>query len=256
MTSSHTFPSPKKSRAGSLTRPLKAKTLWCADVKKSNYFQSFQSFLPFFSNAEILQQFRVIRNSMSRSKAKTKMKKKNINSDVEIVQKKKSYTKEQKLVVINYVITIWKLQNNDFFIFIIKYEVVKSFGIFFIMFRKWMKSNSNFEKMNTKIKKNKFFNINCQESKLEKQLIKLFKTKKKIEMKIDKRWFIRQTKHMYEEMYFHKMIKSIDRSDEFINFKFSVEWFNNFRNRIGHFFKTVIKKFQIVSENLRNAVEN
>jgi hypothetical protein len=86
-------------------------------------------------------------------------------------------------------------------------------------------------------------------------LIELFKKKSSAEMKIDKRWLVRIAKHQYDKLYSHRVIWSFDKRDEYIDFKFSLEWFHNFKKRADISFRAIIKKTQTMSENLRFTIQ-
>jgi hypothetical protein len=92
MAPSHT--SPKKPRLDPLIKPIASRLLWGSGAKKSNYSQSSQS--SFEDANQVLEQFRLIRESEKSQKR---------NSNDEITHKRKSYTRENKLVAINYATT-------------------------------------------------------------------------------------------------------------------------------------------------------
>ena len=238
--------SPKKTPTGPRTKSVVSRSLWASSIKKSGYSQSSQT--SFGDNTQITEQFRLIRESADDVS--------NRNSDDEITRRRKSYTRENKLAAINYATTTWKTQKDGTLKLISKYEAAKNLGIDLAMLRRWLKTSSVIENMSTGIRKNRPLNTGCQEPELERQLIELFKEKGEAGMKVDKRWIIRQVKHIYAVLYPHRIIRKAGKRDEYLGFKFSVGWFDNFRNRVGISPRAVTKKSQIVSENLRSTIES
>jgi hypothetical protein len=247
MTSSHICNFFKKrSRSDSFLKSSIFRSLWCSDVKKFDSSQISQ-FVFADDNAQILEQFRSVRESEEHYSEK--------NSNDDVIRRRKFYTRKHKLAAINYVTITWKIHKDDIRKLINKYEATKNLEITTTMLCTWMKSIFVIENISMRVRKHKFINVFCQEMKMKRQLIELFKQKKEADMKIDKKWFIRQAKHIYEELYSHRVIRFVSKRDEYLRFKFSNEWFRNFRNRIDISSKTIIKKAQMISENLRVIIQ-
>lgn len=180
----------------------------------------------------------------------------NVDIDDDIIRRRKSYSREQKLAAISYATTTWKTQKDGSLKLISKYEASKNLGITTAMLRTWMRSTSVIEDMSTGVRKHRSLNVACQEPEMERQLIESFKERRSAGMKIDKRWFIRQAKHIYGELYSHRIIRSMGKRDEYLGFKFSNGWFRKFRIREGISPRAITKKAQIVSENLRGTIQS
>jgi hypothetical protein len=63
----------------------------------------------------------------------------------------------------------------------------------------------------------------CKEPELEKQLLKLFIAARQANRKINRRWFVRQGRQLYDQLYSHRVVKISERMIEYEEFKFSNE---------------------------------
>ena len=71
----------------------------------------------------------------------------------------------------------------------------------------------------------------CQEPVLEAHLIQLFTEARKAGRKITRRWFVRQGRQIYGQLYPDRVIKSVGKKTEYTGFSFSHGWFCGFRKR-------------------------
>jgi ribosomal protein S20 len=152
------------------------------------------------------------------------------NESNEEVRHRVSYIREQKLAAINYATITFKSHKNESTQSIIKYVAAKDLEITSVMLRKWLKSTSKIEFMTKETRKNRVNNV-CQESKMKTLLLTQFNKVRKFDRKIIKRWFTRHAKKIYEKLYSHRVIKRAEKSAEYNEFRFSHDWFMNFKKR-------------------------
>ena len=99
------------------------------------------------------------------------------------------------------------------------------------MLRDWVRKETEIEGCSKGTRKNRITNTKCQESELERQLLELFKEFRSKGRKINKAWFIRHAKRIYEFIYPHRVIKTPGQLTQYSGFKFSIGWFLNFKKR-------------------------
>lgn len=168
------------------------------------------------------------------------------------VRRRISYTREQKLVAIDYATTTWKQGKDGNPKLISKYAAAANLGITTAMLRNWIQMKARIESLPKGTRKESGGGP-CQEPELEKRLLELFKEARLAGRKTNKPWFVREGKRLYGEMYPHRVIKVAGKMNEYRGFKFSDGWFEGFRRRAGVTSRNLTKKAeQVKSQFHRN----
>ena len=194
---------------------------------------------------QLLEQFRLHREEEGHNLID------NAPDDEDEMRRRISYTREQKLAAISYAETTRKQQKNGGLKLISKYAAAANLGITTAMLRQWIKTKMHIETL-SKGRRKESGGDPCQEPELEKSLLELFKEARLAGRKINKRWFIRQGRKLYGEMYPHRVIKVTDKMTEYSGFKFSDGWFDRFKRRTHVAVRTPTKKAQQVNHSLND----
>ena len=238
MASSHIMSLSRNSRSEASTKSPALRSVNRSDVNKNSYIQSSLLTVADFSfERQIIEQFRLHREIAN-----------NISStdefDEKAVRRRKFYIKKHKLRAVIYSTTTWKKKKNETMNLISKYIAAKNLEIITAMLRKWIKSKSDIETMHNETRKNRIANNICQKPAMKARVIELFKQKREAKRRIFRQWFICQAKRIYDDLYSHRVINEIEKRTEYIAFKFSFEWFRNFKKRAEISLRIAIKKTQ------------
>jgi hypothetical protein len=115
------------------------------------------------------------------------------------------------------------------------------------MLWKWLKNASKIEFMTKETRKNRVNNVTCQDFEMKARLLTEFIETRKSDRIIIKRWFTRHVKKIYDELYSHRVIKRSEKFAEYNEFRFSHDWFVNFKKRSRLNVRCFIKMSQMIS---------
>ena len=206
-------------RSGPLTKPAKVCSVRKARLSTNSYFQPSQLTMPGEDKNPVIEQFRFY--------CETHFSNKLPDSDDSEIQKRISYTKEQKLAAISYAITTWVANKDGSMELISKYCACLNLNITPAMLRDWIKSEDVISIMHRGVRKNRVY-TGCQELGLEASLVELFMQARKAGRKITRRWFVRQSQQIYGQLYPDRVVKNVGKKTEYIGFSFSHGWFCGF----------------------------
>ena len=231
-----------RSRSNFVIKASNFRSIITFHVDKFLFFQFFQFHM--LANFFVIEQFQIHRFDWDSCFLFVENENEEKN---EKIRRRILYIRRQKLKIVNYATIIWKIQKNRLSQFINKCTAVKNFEISSTILCKWMKKKSKIEITAKKTRKNRLINVDYQQPKIENRLMQLFVETKKIRKKIINRWISGQSKNIYEQLHFNRVIKWSEKSVECFNFKFSNDWFRSFKKRHNINVRMFTKKFQTIS---------
>ena len=157
---------PVQPRSGPVIKASNLCSIAAFRVDKRAYSQSAQFFMS--AGLFIIDQFRIHREGQVDSSTQIE------SDDDEVIKRRISYTREQKLGAISYATTIWKIQSDETFKLISKRAATSDFEINRSMLQQWLANKSDIEITTKGTRKHRFQNIVCQEPEMEERLLKLF----------------------------------------------------------------------------------
>ena len=203
-------------RPGPNSKSASLRILHSARLPKKAFMQSSMPSMPGCSNdnASIIKHFRLHREVADHPTLR------DISDDEHDAPRHRvSYTREQKLAAISYAQTTWKSQKDRSMKLISKYAAANNLGITTTMLRKWIESSSSIAAQpKGKRKDSKAMGV-CKEPELERRLLELFMEARNTGRKINKRWFVRQGRQVYGQLYPHRVTKASGRMTEYADFK-------------------------------------
>jgi hypothetical protein len=154
-----------------------------------------------------------------------------MSDDDDMIRRRKSYIKEEKLRAIAYVIIIWK-DKNEIENLISKRLAAKNLEIIIVILRQWIKIKFETEKLQTKARKNRRNNKTCQKLERKTRLIKLLKQKRLINRRILKACFFRQAKQLYRRFILIEWFRKVKNLLNFSNLNSSSNDFETLKNEL------------------------
>lgn len=150
---------PSQLRPGPVTKTSDIRSLGTSRVNKNPHSQPSQSSMP---GSAIIEQFQVHRDGQDQSDVGIEN-----EEETEVIRRRISYTKEQKLRAISYATTTWRTQKDGSSKLISKHAAAKDLGITSAMLRQWMKASSKIENSANGTRKNRSSNVHRQQPELE-----------------------------------------------------------------------------------------
>jgi hypothetical protein len=173
------------------------------------------------------------------------------------VHKRHAYSREHKLIAIDYFNTTWKeLEDGTFERLSCRYAARK-LKITRKMLRSWV---CNKEKILAQPKgtfRSRRQYALPKEAQLEDELDAEFDTARKKGRKVSKKWILRHARAIYARLYPHRVVTPENTHKKvFLGFKFSTGWYNGFRKRKNISLRCGTKRAQKSPEELFPVIQN
>ena len=175
------------------------------------------------------------------------------SDDEDRVKRRKSYTREQKLAAIAFATRTDFKFAAGFIGPLSRYTAARKLGITSGMLCMWIKNRDKIANGKKGTRK-QILGQQAQQSKMEERLNELFREKRVTSRQINGKWFFRNARTIYGELYPEKMTILPTGKKLYEGFKFSNSWFAGFKRRHNVAPRAVTKKAQKPPDELREVV--
>ena len=175
------------------------------------------------------------------------------SADKSRVRHRKSYTREQKLAAVAFATrTDFKYADGSIGP-LSRYTAGRKLGITSGMICMWIKNRDKIANGKKGTRK-QILAQQAQQPKMEERLNELFREKRVIGRQIDGKWFFRNARVIYGNLYPERVIMLATGRKLYEGFKFSNGWFSGFKKRHNITSRAITKKAQKPPEELRETI--
>jgi hypothetical protein len=170
--------------------------------------------------------------------------------------KRYSYSREHKLVAIDYFQTTWRENKDSTYERLSNRYASRRLRITRKMLRSWVTHKDRIQDQKRGTFRSRRRSVKVKEPELEQQLNAKFEKAREEGRKISYKWMIRHAKQIYEELHPDRVVRYEGSKRSYLGFRFSNGWYRGFRQRYSISLRCSIKRAQKSPEQLEPVLQN